>query len=222
MQWIYYSPSEYGWWWFFLQVPVIFIYQDYTTYLTHRFYHTPFMYKHFHKLHHTYKQPTAFSVTAIHPVEIMQVQLTMLVPIFVIPVHWAMFYAIALYTYYHGIIDHSGVTFKALWWQPWQPDAIFHDNHHQYFHVNFGFNIYIWDVLHGTYRKKDRVYTEDIYYGKGLAFDEVSKDVLVNDIAERKSENPLAYTDNVNVNDLDLSDINVKVNTKTKTKNKRH
>lgn len=27
MQWVYYSPSEYGWWWFFLQVPVVFIYQ---------------------------------------------------------------------------------------------------------------------------------------------------------------------------------------------------
>lgn len=58
-----------------------------------------------------------------------------------------MFYAVALYTYYHAILDHSGITFKAQWWQPWQPDAIFHDNHHQYTHVNFGFNIYIWDVV---------------------------------------------------------------------------
>lgn len=56
-----------------------------------------------------------------------------------------MFYAVALYTYYHAILDHSGITFKAQWWQPWQPDAIFHDNHHQYTHVNFGFNIELWD-----------------------------------------------------------------------------
>ncbi|XP_037037566.1 lathosterol oxidase-like [Bradysia coprophila] len=210
LQWVYYSPSEYGWWWFFLQVPVIFIYQDYATYLTHRFYHIPFFYKHFHKLHHTYKQPTAFSVTAIHPVEIVQVQLTMAVPLFVMPVHWLMFYTVVLYTYYHAILDHSGITFKAQWWQPWQPDAIFHDNHHQYTHVNFGFNIYLWDVLHDTYRRKDRVYNEDIFYGKGLALDEVPKNVLLNDIAERKSENPLAYPDNVNVNELSLNDISVK------------
>lgn len=58
-----------------------------------------------------------------------------------------MFYAVVLYTYYHAILDHSGITFKAQWWQPWQPDAIFHDNHHQYTHVNFGFNIYLWDVV---------------------------------------------------------------------------
>ena len=29
--------------------------------------------RHFHKLHHTYKQPTAFSVTAIHPVEFVHI-----------------------------------------------------------------------------------------------------------------------------------------------------
>lgn len=166
MQKVYYEPSEYGWWWFFLQVPVVFIYQDYATYLTHRMYHIPFLYKNFHKLHHTYKQPTAFSVTAIHPVEIVHMQLVLALPIFVVPVHWgkyntntklkvflniwfllALFYAIGLYTYYHAILDHSGITFKAQWWQPWQPDAIFHDNHHQYTHVNFGFNIFLWDKV---------------------------------------------------------------------------
>lgn len=57
------------------------------------------------------------------------------------------FYAVMLYTYYHGIIDHSGIAFKAMWWQPWQPDAIFHDNHHQYTHVNFGFNMFVWDKV---------------------------------------------------------------------------
>lgn len=57
------------------------------------------------------------------------------------------FYGLALYTYYHGIIQHSGINFMARWWQPWQPDSIFHDNHHQYCHVNFGFNCYAWDEV---------------------------------------------------------------------------
>lgn len=59
----------------------------------------------------------------------------------------ALFYAISIYIFYHGIIDHSGIAFKAYWWQPWQPDAIFHDNHHQYFHVNYGFNMFLWDKV---------------------------------------------------------------------------
>ena len=63
---------------------------------------------------------------------------------------------VLIYTYYHGIIDHSGITFKRYFWQPWQPDCIFHDNHHQYFHVNFGFNIEYWDIV-STRRVKDSV-----------------------------------------------------------------
>lgn len=62
---------------------------------------------------------------------------------------------ILLYTYYHGIIDHSGINFKRFFWQPWQPDCIFHDNHHQYFHVNFGFNIEYWDKVRKE--RKDKV-----------------------------------------------------------------
>ncbi|XP_065157417.1 methylsterol monooxygenase 1-like [Atheta coriaria] len=193
---VYYNFGDYPWWWNLLQVPIVFIYQDYITYLIHRLYHTPFLYKHFHKLHHKYKQPTAFSVTAIHPVESLHIQSTYLVPLFVLPVHWLPYYAIQIYVYYHGIIDHSGVNFKAYWWQPWQPDAIFHDNHHQYFHVNFGFNCFIWDKLHGTYRRKDRIYTEDIYYGRGKAISEVTHEELDADIKERLSENPLAYRSN--------------------------
>lgn len=171
---VYYEPLQYGWAWLFLQVPVVFIYQDYAMYWMHRMYHIPFMYKHFHKMHHKYKQPTAFSVTALHPVEIIHMQLVMAMPLFVIPVHWGefswwwvlcylfflksyytlllfgfpvMFYAVGMYVFYHSILDHSGIAFKAHWWQPWQPDAIFHDNHHQYTHVNFSFNMSIWDKV---------------------------------------------------------------------------
>uniref|UniRef100_A0A1B0CE06 Fatty acid hydroxylase domain-containing protein n=2 Tax=Lutzomyia longipalpis TaxID=7200 RepID=A0A1B0CE06_LUTLO len=208
---IYYDWNEYGWWWFFLQIPAIFIYQDYATYWLHRIYHFPFLYKRFHKLHHKYKQPTAFSVTAIHPVEIVHIQITtLLMPIFLVPLHWAPFYGVALYAYYHAILDHSGVAFKAFWWQPWQPDAAFHDNHHQYFHVNFGFNIKYWDKIHKTERRKDRVYREDTFYGTGKSLDEVPEDVLRSEIEERKSENPLAYKDNRNKYELTENDLQIR------------
>lgn len=128
------------------------------------------------------------------------------------------------YVYYHGIIDHSGINFKRKWWQvgvkvflyflhkylsstltqPWQPDCIFHDNHHQYFHVNFGFNIEYWDKLHGTYRRKDRIYREDIYYGQGKSLGEASLDEIKSEIEERESENPLAYPENKYGYDMEL------------------
>ncbi|XP_062551040.1 lathosterol oxidase-like [Armigeres subalbatus] len=205
---IYYACNEYGWLWFWLQFVAIFIYQDYTTYWVHRIFHWPWLYKNFHKLHHTYKQPTAFSVTASHPVEIIFTQLVMLIPIVTVPVHWAPFYIVVVYAYCHGILSHSGVNFKSFWWQPWQPDTIFHDNHHQYFHVNFGFNIYYWDILHGTYRQKDRVYSENIFYGRGKKLDEVSREVLQTDIIERNLENPQAYRNNLHRYKLNQKDLN--------------
>lgn len=70
--------------------------QDYLTYWGHRAFHMPFLYKHFHKLHHTYKQPTAFSVTAIHPAEFLFFQCILISPMFLVPTHWSESYIILI------------------------------------------------------------------------------------------------------------------------------
>jgi len=117
---------------------------------------------------------------------------------FTVPMYAPAYCMMLLYIYYHGIIDHSGINFKKLWWQPWQPDCIFHDNHHQYFHVNFGFNIEFWDTLHGTVRQKDKIYREDIFWGKGKDVSEATSDEIEADKNQREDENPLAYSNNKN------------------------
>lgn len=71
-------------------IKTVYVLQDYSTYLLHRLYHTPWLYKKFHKAHHKYVQPTAFSVTAIHPFEIVHTQLmAYCMPLFVFPTHWS-------------------------------------------------------------------------------------------------------------------------------------
>jgi len=195
---LYYTWGEHGVLWSLIEGPLVFIATDYITYWHHRVYHMPFLYKHFHKLHHTYKQPTAFSVTAIHPVEFLNIQAVYISPMFTVPMYAPTYCFMLLYIYYHGIIDHSGINFKALWWQPWQPDCIFHDNHHQYFHVNFGFNIEYWDTLHGTVRQKDKIYREDIFWGKGKDVNDATSDEIEADKSQREDENPLAYSNNKN------------------------
>jgi len=195
---IYYEFAKYGYLWALIELPFVFLLTDYITYWYHRVYHLPFLYKHFHKLHHTYKQPTAFSVTAIHPVEFLSIQMIYIMPMFVIPIHAVAYCGMLGYIYYHGILDHSGITFKKLWFQPWQPDCIFHDNHHQYFHVNFGFNVELWDKMHGTVRQKDKIYREDIFYGNGKDISEATREELEADEQQRHDENPLAYQQNKN------------------------
>lgn len=68
---------------------ILFCFQDYVTYWTHRFYHLPFFYKHIHKWHHYYKQPTPFSATATHPIEAVHFQLVLVSPMVFLPVHWS-------------------------------------------------------------------------------------------------------------------------------------
>lgn len=60
----------------------------------------------------------------------------------------------------------SGIDLEAVW--PWQPPVRFHDDHHKYFHVNFGFNTQIFDRFHDTLRKKSRKYSETMFGGRGV------------------------------------------------------
>jgi len=43
---------------------------------------------------------------------------------------------------------------------------LYHDDHHQYFHLNFGVTLILWDWLFGTLRQKDRHYNENTYVGE--------------------------------------------------------
>merc|ERR1719315_87799 len=117
---IYFHWGEHGYLWDILSGPIVFVVQDYVVYWIHRIYHLPFLYKHFHKLHHTYKQPTSFSATAIHPVEFINIQTIYILPMFTVPVHVVTYCLMLAYIYTYGIIDHSGINFKTPWWNPWK------------------------------------------------------------------------------------------------------
>ena len=47
--------------------------------------------------------------------------------------------------------------------------------------------------IHGTYRRKDRIYREDIYYGKGKELERCTTEELSEEMQERASENAAAY-----------------------------
>ncbi|CAC5412608.1 SC5DL [Mytilus coruscus] len=162
---LYYNISDRGWLYFLASIPAFYMYIDCLAYYFHRLTHIKWLYINIHKVHHRYHQPTAFSTVAMHPAEFLLHQSYLIIVPFYFPIHVAVYIPTILYVYYYGMMDHSGINMSALW--PWQPPSIFHDNHHKYFHVNFGFNSYLFDWLHDTLRKEDRVYGEDIFGGKG-------------------------------------------------------
>ncbi|KAK3106001.1 hypothetical protein FSP39_010589 [Pinctada imbricata] len=162
---LYYGILDRGLLYFLLSIPCFFLWIEVNAYYFHRLFHNPYLYKKVHKIHHRYHQPTAFSTTAMHPLEFTLHQSYLAIVPFVFPLHVGVFITLLLYVYYYGMCDHSGIKMDALW--PWQPSSMFHDNHHRLFHVNFGFNSFLMDWLHDTLDKADREYGEDVFGGRG-------------------------------------------------------
>lgn len=162
---IYFDIAERGWPYFIGSTLLFFVLVDGLAYYAHRALHAKAFFRHVHRWHHRYIATTPFVVTAMHPVEFLIFQAVTFFPLFVIPFHYASVIGVFVYILVFNIIDHSGVKLRSIW--PWQASTSYHDDHHAHFHVNFGQHLMLWDRLHGTLRRADRRYGEDVYGGKG-------------------------------------------------------
>ncbi|XP_030835967.1 uncharacterized protein LOC115921850 [Strongylocentrotus purpuratus] len=84
---LYYNIKDYGWVYFLLSVPGFYVYNEASTYYTHRMMHHPIFYRRYHKLHHRFKAPTPWSAAAMHPYEFVIFQFLLEIPIFLVPLH---------------------------------------------------------------------------------------------------------------------------------------
>ena len=133
------------------------------------------MYRNIHKVHHRYKHPTPFSAFALHPIEFLVFQSAGILQAAFFPVHIAGYLVVVLFVAYHNQLDHSGVAFEGD--LPWMPATKYHDDHHLYFHLNFGLHLVFWDWIGGTLRSKQRVYGEDRFVGDQSQKDQATKAV---------------------------------------------
>lgn len=117
-------------------------------YYLHRLFHTSFLYKKIHKIHHELKSPIPISAIYAHPLEhvIVNVMPIMLGP-FIFGSHVAISALWFMVVNFNTVVSHSGYKIYCL-------DGTDHDNHHKYFYCNFG--IYLFDWLHGTTEKDFR------------------------------------------------------------------
>lgn len=164
---LYFDPLEHGVPWLVLSALLTYFLIDAGLYYSHRAFHSPLLFRHIHRWHHRYVAPTIFTTTAVHPLEFLTFQAFVMLPVVVLPVHWAVYVAVVAYTYFIGMIDHSGI--RVRWPLPLHPGNQFHDDHHLFFHCNYGHHTQLFDRLHGTVRVEGRRYGPDVFGGKGEA-----------------------------------------------------
>ena len=164
---IYTDVAEYGWAYTLGMTVVLFVVTDCINYWVHRALHIKFLFKHVHRFHHRFVATSPYVATALHPAELLAQQAASFVPLFFIPFHGASAAGVLVYILIYNVVDHSGVKLVSV--LPWQPPSRYHDDHHAYFHVNFGQHLMIWDRLHGTLRRQNRRYGKEVFGGRGVS-----------------------------------------------------
>lgn len=170
---LYFDPLEHGVHWLIASAIVGFFTIDAGLYYSHRFLHRKMWFRYVHRWHHRYTAPVMWTTTAVHPLEFLFFQFFVLLPAILVPMHWAVYLLVVGYTYLIGMIDHCGIAVN--WPLPLHSGNRFHDDHHVYFHCNYGHHTQVFDQLHGTVRQEGRRYGEDVFGGKGAPLDEPPK-----------------------------------------------
>ena len=120
---------------FAVQLVACFLIDDLCFYAYHRVLHVnKKLYVRFHKPHHVFTAPFAWTSHAVHPVEmVLQSVGAMLGPaLFGFPLHalWAWY----VVRQWQGVLDHTGLhlPIDPIGWLPGVGGTKFHDEHHQY------------------------------------------------------------------------------------------
>ena len=124
-------------------------------YVIHRIMHLGPLYRLIHKTHHRSMAPNALTAFSFNPLE--GILAGVFLPLFLatFEVHRSSMGWIAGFGPLMSMAVHSGHEIFPRWWYrtwatKWWLTPMFHDQHHQFFHCNYGGFTTIWDRLFGS------------------------------------------------------------------------
>ena len=153
----YKDISQYGWLYFFLVFPIMFIIHDAYFYWTHRLMHHKKLFRLFHLVHHYSTNPSPWAAYSFHPLEAIVEAGIFVLFLFSFPVnslHIGLFFLLMII---YNVYGHLGYElypkgFSKNWFGKWINTSVNHNQHHQYFKGNYGLYFLWWDRWMHTIR----------------------------------------------------------------------
>ena len=147
---LYWDVETHGALWFLGQIVVLALVHDSYYYWAHRFMHHPKVFRHVHKLHHGFHNPTPFASYAFHPLEAI-IEVAWIAPlVLVMPIHPAALAGYVVFLTVLNVISHLGHEFYPAWVTRWFITSTHHNMHHTNARGHFMLYFNIWDRLMGT------------------------------------------------------------------------
>ena len=154
---LYDNISDYGWLYYYLAFPIMFIMHDTYFYWTHRIMHHKSLFNIMHLVHHKSTNPSPWAAYAFHPLESIVEVGIFVVFLFTIPVHRSHLATFFLLSIMYNIYGHLGWElypkgFSKSFIGKWINTSVNHNQHHKYFKGNYGLYFLFWDRMMGTIR----------------------------------------------------------------------
>lgn len=134
------------------QLVFFFVLEDALFYFGHRALHTPWMYRNIHAVHHTHSAPFGIAAEYAHPVEVVFLGLSTIIPPLLVAPHLFTLYVYMVLRAFQTVECHSGydLPVSPRHWIPGYGGARFHDHHHRIHSGNLS-STFIWmDWIAGT------------------------------------------------------------------------
>ncbi|KAI9227364.1 MAG: hypothetical protein DHS80DRAFT_31828 [Piptocephalis tieghemiana] len=147
---MYADPSEYGWVYLVLSVPLFIFLTDFGVYWIHRGLHHRLLYARFHKPHHQWIVPSPFASHAFHPLDGFLQSTPYHVFVYLLPMNKVLYLALFAFVNLWTVLIHDG---EYMVQGPVINSSAHHAVHHLQFNYNYGQYFTLWDRVGGSYRE---------------------------------------------------------------------
>ncbi|MEO0920329.1 MAG: sterol desaturase family protein, partial [Pseudomonadota bacterium] len=146
---LYFEPAQYSWVWFWMQIPLVLLIQDWYFYWMHRIVHLAPFYDRVHKVHHLSTNPSPFSAFAFHPLEaILEIAIIFILAL-VLPLHPTALIVVGILSLIYNVYGHLGYEIMPRFIAKgplgcWLNTSAYHNQHHRTYRYNYGLYTVIW------------------------------------------------------------------------------